>query len=228
LLYALILSILIELNLRPTTYPEQQLNNYLIQLTPEEFIQQTEDYQDYKWTPEDIRYAALTAQTEAQSLGEDGMLSVLSNIYGRFTSPRWCSRSYCSKNIVEEIKRPNQYTGPYIAFKIYGERAYDKIRPTSYLAVYKFILGFRGSCSGDGGYEYYNSVRGGPVQCKIEMGKAGFIEFFSTEAFEQTQQEGVHRNLPSGTTINSPRVSLPIRCGKHCAPRYIHESLPPV
>lgn len=198
-------------------YTEQDLDNYLITLTPREFTRQIDDITTYNWSGEDIKYAALMAQTEFSGGGQDGMLSVLSTAYARFISPRWCQSYYCSKTILEEMQRPNQFIGPAVAVQMYGrEGAYARIRPESYLAVYKFILGSRGSCSGDHGYEYFNSYPGGPVNCKIEMESGSFVEFFSTEPFSQTQEKGIYRNIQGELYRVMDLYSQPTKRGEYC------------
>lgn len=177
---------------------ERILDEELIQLSPAEFIKVygDEGMIEYRWTEAEITEMALMAQTEAKGLGEDGMLSVLSTAYGRYQSVIWCSRSYCSQNLVEEINRPLQFDGPYFAHQRHGKDVYDIIEPRSYLAVYKFILGFAGSCSGNNnlGYEYFNSIVGGSSECKISD-NGQFIEFFSSQKYNKAQAEGLYRNI---------------------------------
>jgi hypothetical protein len=183
-------------NLPKTNNPSATLDAYLLRLTPEEFTSQADEAMEYEWTKEDIDYAALLVQTEAGGMGEDAQLSILSTVYGRFTSPAWCSRGYCSKSVYEEMVRPNQFIGPEVAIRMRGKGAYDRIRPQSYLVVYKFILGFRGSCSGDGGFEYFNSYPGGPSTCKIvDESNGQFVEFSSTPRYETEKAEGHYRNV---------------------------------
>lgn len=181
----------------PTNGGEATLDNYLITLSPEQFQKLTTFIDmEYNWTLEDIYNSALMVQTECGSLGEDCYLSVMSTAYGRFKSPKWCQSYYCSKTISEEIFRPGQFIGPIVAVEMYGEEVYDIVRPESYLATYKFILGFRGTCSDNShGYEYFNSYVGGPVACKIESDSGSFMEFFSTEAYQSARD---NRNVKTG------------------------------
>lgn len=181
----------------PGSGDEATLDNYLITLSPEQFQKLTTPMDmEYNWTLEDIYNSALMVQTECGHLGEDCSLSVMSTAYGRFKSPKWCQSYYCSKTISEEIFRPGQFIGPAVAMDMYGEEVYDIVRPESYLATYKFILGFRGTCSDNSrGYEYFNSYLGGPVACKIESDSGSFMEFFSTEAYQSTRD---NRNVEAG------------------------------
>jgi hypothetical protein len=183
-------------------YDPVSLDEMLIEMEPTEFIESMEGQMEYSWSEKEIEYAALLVQSEAGGLGEDAALSILSNIYARYTSPVWCQSYYCSTTLLEEMVRPNQYVGPEVALYQYGDNAYERIRPESYLYVYKFILGFTGSCSGDGGYEYFNSTRGGPVDCEIEVEDGRFLEFWSTENFNYHKDSGLYRNLEEGLSVS--------------------------
>lgn len=153
------------------------------------------DDNGYYWSYDDIQCTALMAQTEAGGMGEDAMLSVISTAYARVINPKWCSSYYCSTNLCEEIERPNQFVGPTVARWQHGKDVYDIIKPSTYMVVFDFIRGARGSCSGSFyGYEYFNSVLGGTVACKIEA-EGQFIEFFSSQKFEEAQVQGLFRNI---------------------------------
>lgn len=167
---------------------EATLNNYLIQLSPQQFQKLTADLDmEYNWKLEDIQDSALMVQTECGHLGEDCGLSVMSTAYGRFKNERWCWKC---KNISDVIFRPGQFAGPEVAVEMYGKDAYDIIRPESYLSVYKFILGFRGSCSNSfSGFEYFNSYEGGPLACQIVSESGSFMDFFSTESYESARND---------------------------------------
>jgi hypothetical protein len=196
--------VLASLALGPSKYNysyEAKLDEILIELEPSEFIKLYGDRMiEHRWTEAEIEEMALMAQTEAYGLGMDGMLSVLATGYGRYQSVIWCSRTYCAQTLVEEINRPRQFDGPYFAHQKYGKEVYDIIKPGSFLAVYKFILGFRGSCSGNNGlgYEYFNSIYGGSSECKI-MDNGQFVEFFSSQKYNRAQEQGLYRNIYRST-----------------------------
>lgn len=170
----------------PTSGNEATLDQYLITLSPQQYQKLTTPLDiEYNWSTKDIQDSALMVQTECGHLGEDCYLSVLSTMYGRWQNERWCWKC---ENIGDVIYRPGQFVGPAVAKEMYGEDVYDIIRPESYLATYKFILGFRGSCSnGHQGFEYFNSYPGGLVACKIEHESGSYVEFFSSESFESTR-----------------------------------------
>lgn len=172
----------------PTSGDEATLDQYLITLSPEQFEKLTTPMDmEYNWSIKDIQDSALMLQTECGHLGEDCSLSVMSTMYGRWQNQRWC---WACETMSDVIYRPGQFVGPVVAKQMYGKDAYDIIRPESYLAVYKFILGFRGSCSNSvSGYEYFNSFPGGQVDCKIQAESGSYVEFFSSESFESTRYD---------------------------------------
>lgn len=161
----------------------------LMRMTPEEFL--STFHNTGSWTVDDINYAALLVDTEVGHMGPDAAYSVLSTVESRFHSPNWCQSYYCSKTLLEEMQRPNQFVGPEYAISIGME--FEDIDRESYLYVYKYILGERGSTSCLR-FEYFNSAVGGPSQCKITASNGLWTEFWSTDSFIQTQEDGHYRN----------------------------------